>query len=253
MKHFGFFPARFPATMIAAVGAVGLIGAQAQEKAISRKADEDVNNSQLRASAGLVPGTNLLFNGWGVTPVGEHVRISDLALKLAVCPDKKRLLAASGGFSRTGLTLLDIGTRKVTQFLWLPNVWNGLVFSKDGRRVFVSGGSSGKIHVFTYADGKASPAEGVKPEVEGPVFLAPKGKGWRVSNLSRTYSRLRDNAGLPKDLVLYLARHECGTKICRENGIEYARRLLGHTNISTTQRYMHLDDRDLAEAQDLVE
>src|SRR5262249_51414926 len=66
---------------------------------------------------------------------------------------------------------------------------------------------------------------------EGPVFLSRKGKGWRVSNLSRTYSRLRDNAGLPKALVLYLARHECGTKICREKGIEYARRLLDHTNI----------------------
>jgi site-specific recombinase XerD len=52
---------------------------------------------------------------------------------------------------------------------------------------------------------------------------------------------------------LYLARHECGTKICREKGIEYARRLLGHANISTTQRYMHLDEHELAEAQDLVE
>jgi hypothetical protein len=50
---------------------------------------------------------------------------------------------------------------------------------------------------------------------------------------------------------LYLARHECGTKNCREKGIEYARRLLGHTNISTTQRYLHLDDRELADAQDL--
>jgi hypothetical protein len=40
-------------------------------------------------------------------------------------------------------------------------------------------------------------------------------------------------------------RHECGTRICREKGIEYARRLLGHTNISTTQRYMHLDDQEL--------
>jgi hypothetical protein len=29
--------------------------------------------------------------------------------------------------------------------------------------------------------------------------------------------------------------------------------LLGDTNISTTRRYMHLDDRELAEAQDLVE
>jgi integrase len=87
----------------------------------------------------------------------------------------------------------------------------------------------------------------------GPIFLTPTGRPWRIVNLSRTYSRLRDNAGLPKDLVLYLARHECGTKICREKGIEYARRLLGHANISTTQRYMHLDDRELADAQDLIE
>ena len=48
-------------------------------------------------------------------------------------------------------------------------------------------------------------------------------------------------------------RHERGTKICREKGIEYARRLLGHTNISTTQRYMHLEERELADAQDLTE
>ena len=85
------------------------------------------------------------------------------------------------------------------------------------------------------------------------MFLCPSAHGWRVENLSRTYSRLWDLAGLPKDLVLYLARHECGTKICREKGIEDARRLLGHPNISTTQRYMHLDDSELADAQDLIE
>jgi len=95
--------------------------------------------------------------------------------------------------------------------------------------------------------------QAIGDRTEGPVFLSPLGRGWRVENLSRTYSRLRDLAGLPKDLVLYLARHECGTKICREKGIEYARRLLGHTNISTTQRYMHLDDGELADAQDLID
>jgi site-specific recombinase XerD len=30
-------------------------------------------------------------------------------------------------------------------------------------------------------------------------------------------------------------------------------RLLGHTNISSTQRYMHLNDFELADAQDLIE
>jgi len=68
-----------------------------------------------------------------------------------------------------------------------------------------------------------------------------------------TWVSLRDNAGLPKDLVLYLARHECGTKTCREKGIGYAGRLLGHADISTMQRYVHLDDREMADAQDLVE
>ncbi|MGE5191993.1 MAG: hypothetical protein ACM3U2_05780 [Deltaproteobacteria bacterium] len=45
--------------------------------------------------------------------------------------------------------------------------------------------------------------------------------------------------------------------ICRmpEGELQIAsdrRRLLGRTNISTSQRYLHLDDRELAEAQDLV-
>jgi site-specific recombinase XerD len=95
--------------------------------------------------------------------------------------------------------------------------------------------------------------QAIGTRTEGPIFLSPAGTAWTVPNLNRTYGRLRDNAGLPRDLVLYLARHEGGTKICRDKGIEYARRLLGHANISTTQRYMHLDDRELADAQDLVE
>ncbi len=95
--------------------------------------------------------------------------------------------------------------------------------------------------------------QAIGTRTEGPVFLSPSGRQWKVANLSRTSSRLRDNAGLSRELVLYLARHECGTKICREKGIEFARRLLGHPDISTTQWYMHLDDRELADAQDLVD
>jgi integrase len=96
-------------------------------------------------------------------------------------------------------------------------------------------------------------AQAIGERQAGPIFLSPAGKAWSVPNLSRTYSRLRDVAGLPRDLVLYLTRHECGTKICREKGIEFAGRLLGHANISTTQRYMYLDDQELADAQDLVD
>ncbi len=88
-------------------------------------------------------------------------------------------------------------------------------------------------------------------DLKGSIDRAP-GQIRNPKSKIASYSRLRDQAGLPRDLVLYLARHECGTKICREKGIEYARRLLRHANISTSQRYMHLDDRELAEAQDLM-
>jgi integrase len=79
----------------------------------------------------------------------------------------------------------------------------------------------------------------------GPVFLSPSDRAWQAANFIQTYSRLRVNAGLPKDLVLYLARHECGTKICTEKRTEYTHRVLGHTNITTAQRYVHLDDGEL--------
>src|SRR5258707_596134 len=94
------------------------------------------------------------------------------------------------------------------------------------------------------------------PSATGPLapFFSSHRAGEGPAEIEKgNFPRLRNQAGVPRDLALSLARHECGTKICREKGIEYARRLLGHSNISTTQRYMHLDDRELADAQDLVE
>jgi YVTN family beta-propeller protein len=139
----------------------------------TRAPDEDVNSSAVRERQGLVPGTNLLHTGWGVTPAGQHVRISDMALKMIVSPDKKVLVTVSGGFSNTGVTLLDLRTREVSQFLPLPECWNGVAFSSDGRRLFVSGGDTGLVHVFNYADGKATAAEPVKPSPDAThTFLA---------------------------------------------------------------------------------
>src|SRR4051812_23471351 len=124
----------------------------------TRGPDEDLNRPEVRERPGMLPGQNLLHTGWGVTPAGSHVRISDLALKMIISPDKKMLVAVSGGFNNTGLTLLDLKTQEVSQFLPLKESWNGVAFSRDGRRIYVSGGDLGVIHVFDYANGKATPA-----------------------------------------------------------------------------------------------
>ena len=168
-----YYPARCIGAVAITLALLSFLPATAQQQSPVRKPADDVKDAQVREAQGLKPNENLLFNGWGVTPAGQHVTISDLPLKLVVSPDKKMLLAASAGFNDPGLSLLDIASRRVTQFLPLERIWNGLAFSLDGRRIFVSGGDSGKVHVFKYADGKATSAGFVKPSPNAAaVFLA---------------------------------------------------------------------------------
>ncbi|MBI3850365.1 MAG: bifunctional YncE family protein/alkaline phosphatase family protein [Verrucomicrobia bacterium] len=140
-----------------------MIALNTQGQSNTRKANEDVNSADLRQRPGLKPDENLLFNGWGVSPAGKHVLLGDMPLKMMISPDQKMLVAVSAGFINVGLTLIDLEGKRVAQFVPLPVAWNGLAFSKDGKRIFVSGGDSGSIHAFKYADGKATTNMTVKP------------------------------------------------------------------------------------------
>jgi YVTN family beta-propeller protein len=155
---------------------MGLSTWQARPENPLRPADADVKDPALRQTPNLTPNKNLLFNGWGVTPAGDPVNISDMPLKMVIAPDKEVLAVVSAGFNDTGLSLLDLRTKTVKQFLALPEVWNGLAFSRDGHRIFVSGGDSGKIYVFKYENETATPLETISPlksSSSGPdVFLA---------------------------------------------------------------------------------
>ncbi len=100
---------------------------------------------------------------------------SDLPLKMIVSPDAKVLLAACAGYNNTGLVVIELASKKVVQFFPLPEVFNGLAFSPDGKRVFLAGGDSGKIHVFAYENGKLTQGKAVKPAPSRPPY------SWRGS------------------------------------------------------------------------
>ncbi len=140
----------------------------------TRLPNEDLNDATVRTRPGMLPGDALLHSGWGVTPAGKHVHVSDMPLKMILSPDKKMLVAVSAGYSDTGLTLVSLKTHAVAQFLPLKECWNGVAFNRNGRRIFVSGGDSAELHVFDYADGKATPAPAVTVTTpnSGPIFLA---------------------------------------------------------------------------------
>jgi len=51
-----------------------------------------------------------------------------------------------------------------------------------------------------------------------------------------------DSVGLPKDLVLYCARHGFGTEMYRATKNLFAvMNVMGHTAVSTTMKYQHQD------------
>lgn len=162
-----------------------------------RQANDDMRGSEVREMEGLVPNANLLHNGWGVTPVGEHVPLSDMPLKLVVSPDGQTLAAVSGGYSKTGLTLISLKERKVTQFVPLERAWNGLAFSKDGSRLFVSGGSSGLLHSFRYENGSVTADRAVSP--------APDPGGGMPSRTGRHRELQTPQGNLPQDPFIFLA------------------------------------------------
>ncbi len=170
MRTVPVFPRCLPALFVGIV--LASLKATAQDLPV-RQPGEDVNSAAVRQRQGLRPDKNLLFNGWGVTPAGEQTQVSDLALKLVLTPDKKRVVAVHGGYNAHGVTILDLASHQQTQFLPLEETWNGIAFSQDGGSFFVSGGDSGLIHVFTYANGTAAVERSIKTDSGGaPVFLA---------------------------------------------------------------------------------
>ncbi|MBI1334014.1 MAG: phosphoesterase [Armatimonadetes bacterium] len=108
----------------------------------------------------MVPGIHLLFNGWGVTPVGEHTTIGDMSFKLVLSPDGKQVVTTSQGFKGVHLTSLDLKTHEVIEDKTLPKVWNGLAFSPDGKTLYVGTGNAGGISSFGYDQGKFTSSDG---------------------------------------------------------------------------------------------
>ncbi|MBM3783430.1 MAG: hypothetical protein FJW30_03670 [Acidobacteria bacterium] len=105
-----------------------------------------------------------LPNGWRISPIGKAVQTEDLLLRILPAPDGKALVATHGGYNPHGLVVLDPSTEEAVQRIPLRSAWQGLAWSHDGKRLFVSGGNAAHrrdakvapVYVFDYANGRLS-------------------------------------------------------------------------------------------------
>src|ERR1051326_3413878 len=74
---------------------------------------------------------------------------------------------------------------------------------------------------------------------EGWVFPAKSSEG-HLTTVDRQFRKARKAAGLPKNLVLYSARHDFGTRVLHKTGtLAAVMRLMGHSDPRVAMQYQH--------------
>jgi DNA-binding beta-propeller fold protein YncE len=109
---------------------------------------------------GLTPaGAVLLPNGWMIKPAGRQTRLGDFPVLAAEHPSEQILAVLHAGYGEHEVIILDARTGKPLGSVVLHETFSGLVWSPDGKRLFVGGGFDDVIYAFDYADGLLSNRE----------------------------------------------------------------------------------------------
>src|ERR1700712_4075966 len=95
-----------------------------------------------------------LPNGWQLSPAGRSFPLGDLPLNIAVSASKKYLAVTNNGQSIQSLQLIDPKTEKVLHDVIIPKSWYGLVFSKDEKYLYASGGNDNWIFKYAIVNNK---------------------------------------------------------------------------------------------------
>jgi YVTN family beta-propeller protein len=106
----------------------------------------------------------LLPNGWTVTPAGRQVLLTDLPLNLVPLADGKHALAATSGYNRHQLSLVDLDAGKVVSQETVQQSWFGLAVRAKGDQVWWSGGGGNLLHTFDVKDGKLTRTSKAEPD-----------------------------------------------------------------------------------------
>ncbi|MBI1325983.1 beta-propeller fold lactonase family protein [bacterium] len=111
----------------------------------------------------------LLPSGWHLTPVGKHLVTTDLPLNIIPLKDNRHVLAATSGFNRHDLMLIDItgDQPKIVSSQPSRQSWYGLALSGDESKIWWSSGGDGVLHRFENENGelkRTSPADEELPK-----------------------------------------------------------------------------------------
>ncbi len=125
--------------LFGALAAVLLISAFGLQRLISQGAPPQ--------HVGPLEGGGFLLNsGWTIKPAGTQVPVDTLPMSTAVSHNGKFLLVLNGGYNPPSISIIDIAQKKEIGRTKLKDCFLGLAVSPKDDKVFVGGGTTGKVY-----------------------------------------------------------------------------------------------------------
>ena len=98
-------------------------------------------------------GRVLLPNGWSLKPAGKQMKLGDLPVQITTHPTEGVLAILHAGYGDHEIITVDTKSSRVLGRVAVPYSFSGLVFSADGRQLYVGGGFDDLVHIFDYNKG----------------------------------------------------------------------------------------------------
>jgi integrase/recombinase XerC len=125
------------------------------------------------------------------------------------------------------------------------------VMGKGKKERYVPVGSAALAALSEYLPVRAVATLQPGSRFEGPLFLNVRGGALSSRSVRRILKPYLDNAGLPLDASPHTFRHSFATHLLQGGAdLRSIQELLGHSSLSTTQRYTHVDLGHLMEVYD---
>jgi DNA-binding beta-propeller fold protein YncE len=126
--------------------------------------------------------TEVLPNGWKISPVGKQIRLGDLPMKLCAHPTKKWIAVQNAGQSDQSVMIVSVTEEAVTDSIAINKTFYGMCFSSDGKKLYVSGGNNNRIEVFNFLDGKLQYVDSILLGKSWPNRISPTGLALNKTN-----------------------------------------------------------------------
>jgi sugar lactone lactonase YvrE len=100
--------------------------------------------------------TSPLPTGVRLDPVGDAVELGSMPLNVVPAPGGDKAAIVLSGWREQGIQIVDLKTRQVTQTLLQDGAFYGAAFSPDDNALYVSGGNTDTLFVYSWKDGTAT-------------------------------------------------------------------------------------------------